>query len=169
MRIGRREVKRRLTGLTLPTVLGSGGGGATWEIQPGDKALAATVLQYLEDRRVLYEPYEAEMPGLCIRSVDDTRRRIAEFIAEAQSPELRNPLRAIQAACREFLTESQRIPLIRLDHNVDYSRAGSWLFNQALGSLRARVGTSVAILLETFDIDVDEHPSKIMPPPLDEE
>ncbi len=34
MRKGRRKAKRRLTGLTLPTVLGTGGGGATWEVEP---------------------------------------------------------------------------------------------------------------------------------------
>lgn len=168
MRIGRSEVRRRLTGLTLPTVLGSGGG-TTWETQPGDKALAIKVLQYLEDRRVLYVPYEAEMPHACVMSVDETRRHIADFITEAQSPELRNPLRAIQAACREFLTESQNNTLIRLNHNGDYGGPKSWLFNQALGSLRARIGTSAAIILESFEIEVDEHLSRIMPPPIDEE
>lgn len=165
MRIGRREAKRRLTGLTLPTVFGTGGGGATWETHPGDRALAVAVLQYLEDRRVLYEPFEAEMPRACITSVGEIRGHIAGFIAEAQSPELRNPLRAIQAACREFLTEMQGNRLMWAAEGG----AESWLFNQALGSLRARVGTSVAIIVETFDIDVDEHLSKIMPPPIDEE
>jgi hypothetical protein len=168
MRIGRREAKRSLTGLTLPTVLGTGGGGATWTVEPGDKALASIVLQYLEDRRVLYEPFEAEDPPACIASVNEMRRDLTGFIRKTQSPELRNPLRAIRAACRQFLTdayiESRPGRIQRIDV---WSGTQSWLFNQALGSLRARVGTSVAIIIETFDVDTDEYLAKIMPPPVD--
>ena len=91
VRIGRRETKRRLTGLTLPTVLGTGGGGVTWNIEVSDQSLARSVLQYLEDRRVLYDPIEAELPLYCRKSVQEIRTHLASFIANSQSPELRNP------------------------------------------------------------------------------
>lgn len=58
MRFGRREAQRRLTGLTLPVV----GGGMTWSVSEGDKAKARSVLNFLEDRRALYDPYEVEIP-----------------------------------------------------------------------------------------------------------
>jgi hypothetical protein len=173
MRIGRREVKHRLTGLTFPSVLGTGGGGATWEVQPSEKALATTVLQYLEDRRVLYELNEAEQPRACITSVYEMRKRMADFVSEAQSRELRNSLRAIQAACREFLSETEKMrsyparQRLLFDRRKIYERmfgTESWQFNQEIGLLRARVGTSVAILVETFGIDVDDCLSKILPP-----
>ncbi len=74
----------------------------------------------------------------------------------------------MQAACREFLTDTQAIELQGFDlASVPYGGAGSWIFNQALGALRARVGTSTAVLIATFDIDVDEHLAKIMPPPIE--
>jgi hypothetical protein len=44
-----------------------------------------------------------------------------------------------------------------------------WKFNQALGSLRARIGVSVAIIIDTFNVDVDEHLSPLLPPPIDSE
>jgi len=62
-------------------------------------------MQFLEDRRVLYDPVEVELPDYCIKSVQEMRVRLASFIADSQSSELRNPLRAIQAACRQFLTD----------------------------------------------------------------
>jgi hypothetical protein len=156
VRKGRGETKRRLIGFTLPSVLGIGGGGANWEVTPGDRAMARSVLQVLEDRRVLYDSFQAEDPSDFIKSVELIRTGVAPFIKDSQSPELRDPLRAIQAACRQFLTE------------VHESNQALGPFYQALGSLRARVGISVAVIIETFDIDVDEHLAKLMPPPVDE-
>jgi hypothetical protein len=140
MRIGRRETRRRLTGLTLPTVLGTGGGGgATWNIEVGDQSLARSVLQYLEDRRVLYDPIDVELPHLCTKSAQEMRERLASFTADSRSPDLRNPLRAIQAACRQFLTDAPAMDRRPLGwHDMEFQ----WEFNQALGEFRARVGTS---------------------------
>jgi len=170
MRIGRRETKRRLTGLTFPTVLGTGGGGATWNIEVGDQSLARSVLQYLEDRRVLYDPIEAEVPRYCRESVQEIRVRLASFIADSHSPELRNPLRAIQAACRQFLTDAPALdrPPSRNYMPRNYME-DQWVFNQALGEFRARAGTCIAVIIESFDVDVDEHLAQIMPPQVDEE
>lgn len=170
MRIGRREAKRRLTGLTLPTVLGTGGGGASWTVEAGDRARASAILQYLEDRRVLYDPYDVELPDACVMSVREIREHLRTLIGQCQSAELRDPLRAVQAACRQFLTDVEAIGG-RNSHHIHVIGGGSdsWLFNQALGSLRARVGTSIAVIIETFDIAIDEHLTQILPPPVDEE
>jgi hypothetical protein len=173
MRIGRRETRRRLTGLTFPTVLGTGGGGATWDVQQGDRRLAESALQDLENRRVLYNPLEAEVPAICAQSVQEIRTKLAELIAESQEPKLRNALRAIQAACRQFLTEMDGIDglsILRAGGTFSpFEAMASWRFNQALGSFRARVGTNVAIIIELFDVGVDEHLANIMPPPVDDE
>jgi hypothetical protein len=106
----------------------------------------------------------------CIGSVEEIRTRLVGFIAASQSEDLRNSLRGVQAACRQFLTDAHAIEDKGI-HIIDVQRGGSasWLFNQALGELRARIGTSVAIIIEAFDVDIDEHLAKIMPPPIDEE
>jgi uncharacterized protein DUF6650 len=168
MRIGQRGTKRRLTGLTLPTVLGTGGGGATWAAEPGEKELAASILRYLEDRRVLYNPYDAESPRACAESVREVRGHLRDVIEQCHTSELRDPLRAIQAACRQFLTEAETVA--GSNGRIVTSLLGgpsSWLFNQALGSFRAHVGVSVAVIIKTFDVAIDEHLAKILPPPLD--
>jgi hypothetical protein len=107
MRIGRRDASRRLTSFTLPTVLGTGGGGVTWENDPSERDRARSVLQRLEDRRVLYDPFEVEIPHQCIQSVREIREYLRGCIDQCTSPGLRDSLRAIQAACRQFLTDAQ--------------------------------------------------------------
>lgn len=74
-------------------------------------------------------------------------------------------LPALPGACCQFLTDTQAIE--QQDISVaDMWQGGinSWLLNQAIGVLRARIGTIVAVVVATFDIDVDEHLAKIMPP-----
>lgn len=166
MRIGRREVKRRLIGLTLPTVFGIGGAGASWTVEQEDKARASSVLQYLEDRRVLYNPYDVEIPDACIMCVREIREYLRTVIDQSgDSSLLRDPVRAMQAACRQFLTDAEDISGGHGNRiHVIGGGSDSWLFNQALGSLRARVGTSIAVIVGTFDINVDEHLARIMPP-----
>lgn len=163
MRIGKRGTRHRLTGFTLPTVLGTGGGGATWTPEPGDTEMAGSILRYLEDRRVLYVPYFAEVPDHCKASVQEIREHLRSFIEQCQTPELRDPLRAIQAACRQFITEVHSIETPLIQESV----LDQWKFNQALGSLRARIGVSVAVIIDTFNVDVDEQLAPLLPPPVD--
>jgi thymidylate kinase len=103
-----------------------------------------------ENRRVLYDPYEVEIAHKCISSVQEIRFHLQEVIGDFDTAELRNPLRGIQASCRQFLTDIQAIE--GRWSQVDIQRGGtaSWLFNQALGELRACVGDNVAIIVETL-------------------
>lgn len=160
MRFGRRSVRRRLTGVTLPVV----GGGLTWTVSEADKTTARSVLNFLEDRRVLYDPYTVEIAHACVSSVREIRDHLRHVIDQCQTDVLRDPLRAVQAACRQFLTDVQATE--RNGRYLDIMQDGtpSWLFNQALGMLRGRVGTSVAVIADTFGIEVDEHLGKILPP-----
>lgn len=165
MRFGKREVRRRLIGLTLPVV----GGGATWTVDEGDKATARSVLNFLEDRRVLHDPYEVEIAHACVESVRQIREHLRHVIEQCQTDTLRDPLRAIQAACRQLLTDVQAAERGGRFLDIHQNGTPSWLFNQALGALRGRVGASVAVIVDTFDVDVDEHLGKILPPPVDDQ
>ena len=115
---------------------------------------------------MLYDPVKDEPEVYATESVTEIREHLREVIDQCESAELRNPLRAIQAACRQFLTDT------RLPTGVTFANIGSGYFlefYQALGTFRAHVGTSVAVITQTFDIDVDEHVAAILPPPVEEE
>lgn len=59
---------RRLTGISAPL------GGLQWEYHEPDRDVAARVVSYLEDRRVLYVACEAEVPSDAVDSVLEIRR-----------------------------------------------------------------------------------------------
>jgi hypothetical protein len=147
MRFGKREVRRRLIGcgFTLPVVVG--GVNATWSVNEVDKTTARAILNFLEDHRVLYDPYEVEIAHACVSSVREIREHLRHVIGQCQTDALRDSLRAIQAVCRQFLTDVQATE--RDGRYLDIRQDGtpSWLFNQALGVLRGRVGASIAVIV----------------------
>jgi hypothetical protein len=159
----RRDAKRRLTGVTLPFI----GGGVTWTTSEADKARARSALNFLEDRRVLFDLFEAEDPLACEHSVMEIRSHLGEVIEKCQTDALRDPLRAIQAACRQFLTDIRQPERGLIIHKYE-GGISSWMhFSQVLGVFRGRVGTNVDVIVEAFDLTVDEHLRKILPPPPD--
>jgi hypothetical protein len=56
------EIDRRVTRFSCPIF------GVSWDPGVAKVASAHRVLVYLEDRRVLFEPFEAESPGNCLQS-----------------------------------------------------------------------------------------------------
>jgi hypothetical protein len=74
----------------------------------------------------------------------------------------------MQAACRQFLTDTQAIEQLGFSvSDIQYGGSGSWLFNQAIGALRGRIGTAVAVVVAIFDVEVDRHLAKLLPPPVE--
>ena len=57
------EIANRLTGFSTPF------GGASWQPAELEIAGARRVIAFLEDRRVLYDPCQMEVPDHCVRSV----------------------------------------------------------------------------------------------------
>jgi len=54
------EIANRLTGISTPF------GGASWQPAELEIAGARRVIAFLEDRRVLYDPCQMEVPDLCL-------------------------------------------------------------------------------------------------------
>ena len=55
------EVARRLTGISCPIF------GVSWNPGESKVTYARQTLTYLEDRRVLYAPWNVEVPEHCVR------------------------------------------------------------------------------------------------------
>ena len=98
--MGKKDVKRRLNGFSLPIV----GGGAQWETVESTRASAHRVLTFLADRRVLFNPYWQEQAGECAASVLDVRRKLTDEIGQLHDgKDLVPHLTTMQGACRQFL------------------------------------------------------------------
>jgi hypothetical protein len=107
------EIVGRLNGLSTPIF------GVSWEPPVSDVAIARGVVTFLEEKRVLYNPYEAEMPEACLASVNAIRGRLTEILAAGGlADELEAPLRATRAACRKFVDDvggGERPAIYRVD------------------------------------------------------
>ena len=151
------EIANRLTGISTPL------GGASWQPAELEIAGARRVIAFLEDRRVLYEPGEMEVPSHCVHSVIEIRHRLSDELGKLDgSSELSASLRAMRAACRKFLDR------VGTDgrEGLHFASGGgyqSWTFGSALGELRGSFGINVAKIAAAFKLDVEDRLASILP------
>jgi hypothetical protein len=151
------EIANRLTGISTPF------GGASWQPPELEIGAARRVIAFLEDRRVLYEPGEMEVPSHCVHSIIEIRRCLSDELGKLDSgSELTASLRAMRAACRKFL---DRVGTDGRD-GIRYASGGgyqSWTFGSALGELRGMFGVHVAKVAAQFQLDVEDKLASILP------
>lgn len=150
------DIKRRLTGFSTPF------GGISWQPEESEEQSARRVIAYLEDRRILYDPFEVEVPEYGAESVLDIRRFVTSEIGAlgAQSP-LADNLRAIRAACRKFLNAIDSDD--RPHAGARYWGHSRWSFDRALGELRNAIGVHVALIASRYEFDVEDDLARILP------
>jgi len=151
------EIANRLTGISTPF------GGASWQPTELEIGAARRVIAFLEDRRVLYEPGEMEVPSHCVHSIIEIRHCLSAELGKLDSgSELAASLRAMRAACRKFL---DRVGADGRD-GIRYASGGgyqSWTFGSALGELRGMFGVHVAKVAAQFQLDVEDKLASILP------
>ena len=152
-----KEIVNRLTGFATPVF------GVSWNPPEAHITIARRVITYLEDRRVLYNPYNLEDPGHCIQSVIQIRQFLtAELNNLFEDDTLSQNLRAMRAACRKFLDTVQE--------GDEGTRGGwryggfhGWVFNSALGELRGVIGIHVTALAAQHGLDVEGDLASVLP------
>jgi hypothetical protein len=156
------EIANRLTGFSTPFF------GIQWTPALLDREIAQEVVVFLEDRRVLYSPYEAEMPDYVLRSVFEIRSFLTEILRRGQmADELRDPLRAMRVSCRSFIDgagvgDGHRL-IVPSSHDILNGGTISWIFNQQLGRLRWVFGIHLALIAVRYDIEVPDELAAILP------
>lgn len=157
----RLRLGKRLTGVSTPV------GGVSWETVPDiERDVLTRLVPFLEDRRVLYNPSEVEVPRHCVDSVLLMRRFLVEQSGLLpRDSELGQALRSMAGACRRFL-DRVRGPHSDepLGNPMDWG-FNSWVFNQALGELRGQVGIYLQDLLQHYGLDLGGPLKDILPPP----
>ncbi|MGH2367450.1 MAG: DUF6650 family protein, partial [Chloroflexota bacterium] len=77
-----------------------------------DVDVARRLLTFIEDRRVLFDPTNVEVPSYAARSVQDIRQRLTEALADVdRDGPLGQSLLAMRAACRKFLDATRGIDM----------------------------------------------------------
>lgn len=156
------EIASRLTGFSTPIF------GISWEPPESERAMAKRVIAFLEDRRVLYNPSEMEIPAHCVDSVLEIRRFLTHELGQLETSEpIAQNLQAMRAACRRFLDQADfetRSPSSFIDDPMQYRWSlGSWRFLSALGELRTMIGLHLALIAVRNGLDIESDLATIVP------
>jgi len=128
------------------------GFGVDWTKVPGDEDVAHRVIAYLENRRLLFGARHNEDQEYCIRSAIEIWNYLTQELGSAKrGSSLSNSLRAIRAACRQFVEAGG-------PHRRNFMGAAPWEadpFGLALGDLRTLVGVQVAMIASEYEVEVE--------------
>jgi hypothetical protein len=154
-----REIaESRVTGLSCPIF------GVSWEPPESERTVARRVIAFLEDRRVLYVPGEGESPEHCVRSVIEIRQFLTEELGKIEANlHLSKPSAAIRAACRKFVSVTEKDRGVILRNANSHMHYASFTFSSALGELRGVAGIHIAMLAATYGLDVENDLASIFP------
>ncbi len=152
-----KEIAKRITGLSSPIF------GVSWNLPESELAIARRVISFLEDRRVLYNPTEMELPDHCVQSVIQIRGRLTEEIGELENDSsLLSSIRAMRAACRKFLDSVGSDEKI-IKYGAHHGHCASWQFNGSVGELRGVFGIHLAQIAAAYRLDIKDDLSTILP------
>ena len=145
------EITSRLTGISCPVF------GVSWNPPESERKIARRVITFLENRRVLFSPFEWEMPDHCAQSVIEIRHFLTtELQALDADKELAQSLRAMRAAGRKFLDGDPR-------HGFPRRHTPRHMLETALGELRGVFGIHIAKLATQYGLDVEDDLASILP------
>ena len=135
--------------------------GISWNPSKTEKAIAKSVINFLEDKRVLYNPTELEIPDHCITSVIEIRHFLIEKANDLDTKsELLANIKTMRSACRKFLDLSQT-----LNRGLGFSHNSydSWIFFSALGEMRGTFGLILSQIILSYGLDVEKDLASILP------
>jgi hypothetical protein len=152
------EVASRITGFSIPLF------GVSWQPPVSDVGAAKKLIAFLEDRRVLYSPYEVEIVDHIFMSVIEIRHFLTDILtAGGIGKELEDHVRALRGACRAFMSNDTKH-----GRYANYtSGLQNFKLNQELGEFRRTVGFHVAALSTRYGINIEDDLASILPSPIE--
>ncbi|SRR6266702_4661946 len=147
-----KDILSKVTGVSTPIA------GLGWQPTKSELARAKSVVNFLEDRRVLYNPTELEVPHHCVASIIEIRHFLTqEMDGLNDKSQLRVNLKLMRAACRKFLDGSPE------PDNTHYTSYSGWVFYSNLGELRGTFGLCLREIVLSCELDVEEGLAGIIP------
>ena len=148
-----KDIFRRINGFSTPIF------GLSWT--PGDyeSEKVKKLLIFLENRSVLYAPYNYENPTYCAKSVIEIRKELTTFLAHYQdNKELENLVRSFRQASILFCNVIGHPNYSTLHGVVQKS-----ILREQLADLRKKAGLAIGALAVSYGYDVDENLATIIP------
>lgn len=147
-----KDLLSKINGISTPLV------GLNWQPTKSELARARSVVNFLEDKRVLYNPTLLEVPHHCISSIIEIRHFLTqELDGLNDDSQLKLNLKIMRSACRKFLDNTPE-PV-----DARYSGYSSWVFYSNLGELRGVFGFCLRDIVLACKLDVEEELASIIP------
>jgi hypothetical protein len=153
-----KQIAARFTGVSSPIF------GVSWNPPKPEIEIAQRLLNFLADRRVLFNAYEMEVPEHCIQSVLQIRSFLTDLLGELPAKDgLPDMIRSMRASCRRFLDQVQQLGGRERIRPFD-GGMGFGFFGNALGKLRAAFGFQIGLVAVMYGLDIDPNLATILPP-----
>lgn len=147
-----KKVLKHIKGFSIPII----GGGLSWDISKTEREVIRKLILFLEDRRVLYNPFALEDPRHAIMSIIEIRKYLTDTLKDLDEKSyLNHYLKAMRASCRKFLDKhpDDKFRGMIEEHEIF---AG-------LGEVRAMFGFYLNDLVKRFKFDVENDLKSIFP------
>jgi hypothetical protein len=142
------EIGQKINGIGISTPIF--GFSVNWNPSESAKQIAREVIIFLENRRVLYNPYSMETYSHCLNSANQMRDFLTDKITKVPSDDLEKHLRAMRKACINF------VQLLTQHYPQQF-------IGEGLGELRATLGLHIGILAAQYGIDIEDDLATIIP------
>ena len=150
------KIAKSITGISTPIF------GISWTPPESDRLIVSDLIIYLEDKRVLFNPYTLEYYKYVISSVIAVREKLTEVIQKVNgNTEIESHLRAMRAACRKF--QDRCSESMQAQKAMGSGEVVDGVYLTALGELRAIFGIHIAQLCLKYGIEVKENLLLLMP------
>jgi|GEM_PF-6669725 len=133
----------------------------------GGGAIAASIVSFLEPRKVLYDDHEVEIVPEAIGSVREIEDALGQVIQgqHGADPRLVGPLNLMRDACIAFRGRVQllvaRGRIRQFIHQMDHKDAA--IFGIALGLLRGEFGPQIEALVDQYGVQITGQLKSILP------
>lgn len=150
MAISFKKIINSITGISTPVF------GISWNPSESDRDIVRKLFLFIEDKRVLYYPYNMEIPHYVVESILEIRKYLTnEILNLSEKSEILPHFRALRATCRKYLDIQDNVSNRRFRMAKDEMLA--------LGELRASFGIHIARLSVKYGIDVEDELEIILP------
>lgn len=151
------KIFNNITGVSCPIF------GISWNPTVDQQKIAKDIINYLEAKKVLYNPYECEIVDHCVHSIIEIRNYLIDKLPDIKEKEkLYEYVKAMRNACNRFLTQNFDSDDFRRSASR-YGNINNWTFLTSLGELRANFGIMIGQISLSYNAKLDDNLMTIVP------
>jgi hypothetical protein len=153
-----KDLAGKITGLSFPFF------GVSWTPTKTDTQVARKVVNYLENRRVLFNSYELENPEHCMMSVIQIRDFLTTQLDDVETgSELDSVIRGMRAAAKRVMDEGGHNYTFGKDSGNSFGFLDQIRFFSQIGIFRGNMGLLIAKLVIVYGLEVESDLLSILP------